>query len=95
GIRPIGGVLLFGPPGCGKTLLAEAIASESQSNFITIKGPELMSKWVGESEKNIRGIFAKARELAPSIIYFEEIFILHKQFLDDFNGNCLVYINFW
>jgi transitional endoplasmic reticulum ATPase len=73
GIRPIGGVLLFGPPGCGKTLLAEAIASESQSNFISIKGPELMSKWVGESEKNIRGIFAKARELAPSIIYFDEI----------------------
>ncbi|GAH53349.1 unnamed protein product, partial [marine sediment metagenome] len=73
GIRPIGGILLFGPPGCGKTLLAEAIASESQSNFITIKGPELMSKWVGESEKNIRGIFAKARELAPSIIYFDEI----------------------
>jgi len=73
GIRPIGGVLLFGPPGCGKTLLAEAVASETQSNFITIKGPELMSKWVGESEKNIRGIFAKARELAPSIIYFDEI----------------------
>jgi len=73
GIRPIGGVLLFGPPGCGKTLLAEAVASETQSNFITIKGPELMSKWVGESEKNIRNIFAKARELAPSIIYFDEI----------------------
>jgi transitional endoplasmic reticulum ATPase len=73
GIRPIGGVLLFGPPGCGKTLLAEAIATETQSNFITIKGPELMSKWVGESEKNIRNIFSKARELAPSIIYFDEI----------------------
>jgi len=73
GIRPIGGVLLFGPPGCGKTLLAEAVASETQLNFITVKGPELMSKWVGESEKNIRTIFAKARELAPSIIYFDEI----------------------
>ena len=73
GIRPVGGILLFGPPGCGKTLLAEAVATETHSNFITIKGPELMSKWVGESEKNIRGIFAKARELAPSIIYFDEI----------------------
>jgi len=73
GIRPVGGILLFGPPGCGKTLLAEAVATETNSNFITVKGPELMSKWVGESEKNIRGIFAKARELAPSIIYFDEI----------------------
>ncbi len=73
GIRPVGGILLFGPPGCGKTLLAEAVATETNSNFITIKGPELMSKWVGESEKNIRGIFSKARELAPSIIYFDEI----------------------
>ncbi|MFX0049254.1 MAG: CDC48 family AAA ATPase, partial [Candidatus Hermodarchaeota archaeon] len=73
GIRPVGGILLFGPPGCGKTLLAEAVATETHSNFITVKGPELMSKWVGESEKNIRGIFAKARELSPSIIYFDEI----------------------
>ena len=73
GIRSVGGILLFGPPGCGKTLLAEAVASETQSNVITVKGPELMSKWVGESEKNIRSIFAKARELAPSIIYFDEI----------------------
>ena len=73
GIRPVGGILLFGPPGCGKTLLAEAVATESNLNFITIKGPELMSKWVGESEKNMRGIFAKARELSPSIIYFDEI----------------------
>jgi transitional endoplasmic reticulum ATPase len=73
GIRPVGGILLFGPPGCGKTLLAEAVATETNSNFITIKGPELMSKWVGESEKNIRGIFSKARELAPSIVYFDEI----------------------
>jgi transitional endoplasmic reticulum ATPase len=73
GIRPVGGILLFGPPGCGKTLLAEAVATETNSNFISIKGPELMSKWVGESEKNIRGIFSKARELAPSIIYFDEI----------------------
>ncbi len=73
GIRPVGGILLFGPPGCGKTLLAEAVATETNCNFITVKGPELMSKWVGESEKNMRGIFAKARELSPSIIYFDEI----------------------
>ena len=73
GIRPIGGVLLYGPPGCGKTLLAEAVATETHSNFLTIKGPELMSKWVGESAKNVRAIFSKARELAPSIIYFDEI----------------------
>ncbi|NHJ20690.1 MAG: AAA family ATPase [Candidatus Lokiarchaeota archaeon] len=73
GIRPVSGILLFGPPGCGKTLLAEAIATETNSNFITVKGPELLSKWFGESEKNIRGIFSKARELAPSIIYFDEV----------------------
>ena len=73
GIRPISGVLLFGPPGCGKTLLAKAVANETQSNFLTIKGPEIFSKWVGESEKNIRDIFSKAREVAPSIIYFDEI----------------------
>ncbi|MHA1535549.1 MAG: CDC48 family AAA ATPase [Promethearchaeota archaeon] len=73
GIRPIGGVLLFGPPGCGKTLLAEAVATETHSNFLSVKGPELMSKWVGGSSKNVREIFAKARELAPAIIYFDEI----------------------
>ncbi|MHA1148488.1 MAG: CDC48 family AAA ATPase [Promethearchaeota archaeon] len=73
GIRPINGILLFGPPGCGKTLLAKAIATESESNFITIKGPEIYSKWVGESEKAIREVFRKARQAAPSIIYFDEI----------------------
>ncbi|MFX1328754.1 MAG: CDC48 family AAA ATPase [Promethearchaeota archaeon] len=73
GIRPLNGILLFGPPGCGKTLLAKAIASESQSNFIAIKGPEIYSKWVGESERAIREIFRKARQAAPSIIYFDEI----------------------
>ena len=73
GIRPLNGILLFGPPGCGKTLLAKAIATESQSNFISIKGPEVFSKWVGESEKAIREIFRKARQAAPSIIYFDEI----------------------
>jgi len=73
GIRPLNGILLFGPPGCGKTLLAKAVATESQSNFITVKGPEIFSKWVGESEKSVREIFRKARLAAPSIIYFDEI----------------------
>ncbi|MFX1302472.1 MAG: CDC48 family AAA ATPase [Promethearchaeota archaeon] len=73
GIRPLNGILLFGPPGCGKTLLAKAIANESQSNFIAIKGPEIYSKWVGESERAVREIFRKARQAAPSIIYFDEI----------------------
>ncbi|MHA2088558.1 MAG: CDC48 family AAA ATPase, partial [Promethearchaeota archaeon] len=73
GIRPLNGILLFGPPGCGKTLLAKAIATESQSNFIAIKGPEIYSKWVGESERAVREIFRKARQAAPSILYFDEI----------------------
>jgi transitional endoplasmic reticulum ATPase len=73
GIRPPSGILLFGPPGCGKTLLAKAIANESQANFITIRGPEIFSKWVGESEKAIREVFRKARMAAPAIIYFDEI----------------------
>ena len=73
GIRGIKGVLLYGPPGCGKTLLAKAVAHETKSNLITIKGPEVLSKWVGESEKNVRDIFKQARELKPAIIYFDEI----------------------
>jgi len=73
GINPPKGVLLYGPPGTGKTMLAKAIATETQSNFITIKGPEVFSKWVGESEKNIRDIFDKARQVAPAIIFIDEI----------------------
>jgi len=73
GIRPLNGIILFGPPGCGKTLLAKAVASESQCNFITVKGPEILSKWVGESQKSIREIFRKGRQASPSIIYFDEI----------------------
>jgi len=73
GIRPPKGILLYGPPGCGKTLLARAVATESEANFITIKGPEVFSKWVGESEKAIREVFRKARMAAPAVIFFDEI----------------------
>lgn len=73
GIKPANGILLFGVPGTGKTLLAKAIATESEANFIPIRGPEIFSKWVGESEKAIREIFRKARQTAPSIIFFDEI----------------------
>ncbi|AMM53891.1 CDC48 family AAA ATPase [Pyrococcus kukulkanii] len=73
GITPPKGILLYGPPGTGKTLLAKAIATESQANFIAIRGPEVLSKWVGESEKRIREIFRKARQAAPSIIFIDEI----------------------
>ena len=73
GIRPPRGVLLFGAPGTGKTLIAKAVANESDANFISIKGPEVMSKWVGESEKAIRMIFKKAKQVAPAIIFLDEI----------------------
>ncbi len=73
GIKPAKGVLLYGPPGCGKTMLAKAIATESEANFIAVKGPELLSKWVGESEKGLREIFKKARQTAPTIVLFDEI----------------------
>ncbi|MCK4439601.1 AAA family ATPase, partial [Candidatus Bathyarchaeota archaeon] len=73
GIRPPKGIFLYGPPGCGKTLLARAVATESEANFITIKGPEIFSKWVGESEKAIREVFRKARMAAPTVIFFDEI----------------------
>jgi len=73
GIKPTKGVLLFGPPGCGKTLIAKAIATESESNFISVRGPEVLSRWVGESEKAIREIFKKARQVAPCIVFFDEL----------------------
>ncbi|RLG21618.1 AAA family ATPase [Candidatus Micrarchaeota archaeon] len=73
GIKPPRGVFVYGPPGCGKTLLAKAVANESEANFISVKGPELLSKWVGESEKAVREIFRKARQAAPCIIFFDEI----------------------
>jgi transitional endoplasmic reticulum ATPase len=72
GIRPPKGIMLYGPPGCGKTLLARAVATESEANFITIKGPEVFSKWVGESEKAIREVFRKARMASPAVIFFDE-----------------------
>lgn len=72
GITPPRGIILSGPPGTGKTLLAKAVANEAEANFISVKGPELISKWVGESEKHVREIFKKARQVAPSIIFFDE-----------------------
>ncbi|MGA2972908.1 MAG: CDC48 family AAA ATPase [Candidatus Bathyarchaeia archaeon] len=73
GINPPRGILLYGPPGSGKTLLARAVATESEANFISIKGPEIFSKWVGESEKAIREVFRKGRTAAPAIIFFDEL----------------------
>jgi len=73
GITPPRGILLYGPPGTGKTLLAKAVANESKANFISIKGPEVMSKWVGESEKAVRELFKKAKQVAPSIVFLDEL----------------------
>ena len=73
GIQPSKGILLYGPPGCSKTMIAKAIATESSLNFIAIKGPELFSKYVGDSEKAIRDLFKRARLCAPCIIFFDEI----------------------
>ena len=73
GIRPPRGVLLYGPPGCSKTLAAKALANESRTNFLAVKGPELFSKWVGESERAVQSLFRRARSAAPAIIFFDEI----------------------
>jgi len=73
GMNPSKGVLFYGPPGCGKTLLAKAIANECQSNFISIKGPELLTMWFGESESNVREVFDKARQASPCVLFFDEL----------------------
>ena len=73
GMQPSKGVLFYGPPGCGKTLLAKAIANECQANFISIKGPELLTMWFGESEANVRELFDKARGAAPCVLFFDEL----------------------
>jgi transitional endoplasmic reticulum ATPase len=88
GIKPPKGILLYGPPGCGKTLLAKAVATEAEANFVTIKGPEVDSKWVGESEKAIREVFRKARQASPCIIFLDEIetIVPRKDMLDDSSG---------
>lgn len=73
GMSPSKGVLFYGPPGCGKTLLAKAIANECQANFISVKGPELLTMWFGESESNVREIFDKARQSSPCVLFFDEL----------------------
>jgi len=73
GMTPSRGCLFYGPPGCGKTLLAKAIANECQSNFISVKGPELLTMWFGESEANVRDIFDKARQASPCVLFFDEL----------------------
>ena len=87
GIKPPRGILLYGPPGSGKTLLAKAVANESEANFISIKGPEVMSKWVGESEKAVRTIFKKAKQVAPCIVFLDELdAIAHRRGYDNDSG---------
>lgn len=73
GMQPSKGVLFYGPPGCGKTLLAKAVANECSANFISIKGPELLTMWFGESEANVRDVFDKARAAAPCVLFFDEL----------------------
>jgi ribosome biogenesis ATPase len=73
GVKPACGVLLYGPPGCGKTLVAKAIANECRANFISVKGPELLDKYVGESERAIRQVFQRAKASAPCIVFFDEL----------------------
>ena len=73
GMSPSRGVLFYGPPGCGKTLLAKAVANECQANFISVKGPELLTMWFGESEANVRETFSKARAAAPCVLFFDEL----------------------
>ena len=87
GLKPATGVLLYGPPGTGKTLLAKAVANEADSNFISIKGPELLDKYVGESERGVREVFAKARENAPTVVFFDELDALAAERGDGSSGS--------
>jgi transitional endoplasmic reticulum ATPase len=88
GIKPARGALLFGPPGCGKTLIAKALATEGSINIIFVRGPEILSKWIGESEKAIREIFRKARSSSPCIVVFDELDSLGRsRTAEDFGGN--------
>ena len=80
-MSPSKGVLFYGPPGCGKTLLAKAIANECQANFISVKGPELLTMWFGESEANVRDVFDKARQSAPCVLFFDELDSIANQVL--------------
>merc|ERR1711907_158142 len=73
GMSPSRGVLFYGPPGCGKTLMAKAVANECQANFISVKGPQLLTMWFGESEANVRDVFEKARAAAPCVLFFDEL----------------------
>ncbi len=93
GIKPSKGILLSGPSGTGKTLLAKAVANESNANFISVKGPELVSKWVGESEKHVREIFKKARQVAPAIIFFDEFDSISKARGSSFNDSTEKIVN--
>jgi transitional endoplasmic reticulum ATPase len=86
GIKPPKGALLFGPPGCGKTLLARALATESGANMILVRGPEILSKWVGESEKAIREIFRKAKASSPCVVIFDELDSLARYKTGEMNG---------
>ncbi|RWW80364.1 hypothetical protein BHE74_00011297 [Ensete ventricosum] len=86
GMSPSKGVLFYGPPGCGKTLLAKAIANECQANFISVKGPELLTMWFGESEANVREIFDKARQSAPCVLFFDELDSIATQLLTEMDG---------
>ena len=72
-VKPRTGILFFGPPGTGKTLLAKCVANECKMNFLSVKGPEVLNMYIGESEKNVRDIFAKARRISPCVIFFDEL----------------------
>ena len=91
-MSPSKGVLFYGPPGCGKTLLAKAIANECQANFISVKGPELLTMWFGESEANVREIFDKARQSAPCVLFFDELDSIATQVCEPLSFSLVPYV---